>query len=753
MARKKKFKIKKDVLNKIIAVLLIFIAGLGFFKFGFLGKIVKMSGIYLFGGLNLLLFGILLLIAIYLLFKEYIKKNYIIKFFAIVLILIGASMLMHIHYFDNSVSYKNALLATQNDINNMISNVSKGSLYNPVGSGYIGFYITYVFNALIDKTGTIVLAYILLTISFLIFAGHYLSLLIKEFKEKYQENKLKRKEEKRLNKEEQEKQKSKVIINDNNAIKEKTVYSNIEEFEKKEDNHEVKKDSEDIVSLLTEGESEKDFLEKKEEINHFYKLPPLDLLKYSPIVKNDSKQHIEGHIKILEKTLREFGIIGHVVEVNQGPAVTQYEMELQTGTKLNRLLSIDKEISLALAKKDVRIQAPIPGKSTVGVEVPNENVSMVSLREILENIPENKKDNKLMVALGKNIMGKSFFAEINKTPHLLVAGSTGSGKSVCINCILASILMRATPQEVKLVLIDPKKVELTMYENIPHLLHPLITESTKANNVLKTMVVEMENRFLELERKKVKNIEAYNELIEEENKNKKLGEKALKMPYIVVVIDELSDLMLVAGKEVEQSILRITQKARAAGIHLIVATQRPSTDVITGIIKANIPSRLSFTVASGIDSRTILDMTGAEKLLGRGDMLYLPIGQSTPDRVQGAFVSDSELEKITNFVNKQQKQIFNESFLKNVDNSSEKSDMSNVGKSEADKDDTIYNDCLEYVVREGKASTSLLQRRFRLGYNRAANIIDLLEERGVIGPQNGSKPREVLIAFSDQEEK
>ena len=409
-------------------------------------------------------------------------------------------------------------------------------------------------------------------------------------------------------------------------------------------------------------------------------------------------------------------------------------------------------MSLALAKKDVRIEAPIPGKSTVGIEIPNESVSPVSLKEILEQIPQNKVNNKLLVALGKNIMGKPRFAEIDKTPHLLVAGSTGSGKSVCINCIIASILMRAKPDEVKLVLVDPKKVELSMYNGIPHLLMPVVTDAKKASVALQKMVDEMERRYDELEEKNVRNIASYNEWIEKENAVRSDEDKMAKMPYIVVIVDELADLMVVAGKEVEDSILRITQKARAAGIHLIVATQRPSTDVITGVVKANIPSRLSFAVSSGIDSRTILDMTGAEKLIGKGDMLFLPMGESSPERIQGAYVSDEELENLVNYSIAQQKAQYDEKYM-NLENAKDQGNAGGeVHSPNEEYDDPLYDEIVEYVITTGKASASLLQRKFKLGYNRAARIVDLLEERGIIGPQNGSKPREVLVKMEQNDE-
>ena len=428
-------------------------------------------------------------------------------------------------------------------------------------------------------------------------------------------------------------------------------------------------------------------------------------------------------------------------------------MEVQSGTKLNKILSINREISLALAKKDVRIQAPIPGKSTVGIEIANDEIRSVSLREILETSPSNKANSKLLVALGKNIMGRSVFAEIDKMPHLLVAGATGSGKSVCINCIIASILMRTKPDEVKLMMVDPKKVELSMYNGIPHLMMPVVTDPKKASIALQKVVAEMESRYDLFSEKNVKNIATYNEWVEKENAKLPEDAKIKKMHYIVVIVDELADLMLVASKEVEDSIMRITQMARAAGIHLIIATQRPSTDVITGVVKANIPSRISFAVSSSIDSRTILDMGGAEKLLGRGDMLFLPMGENAPERVQGAYVSDEELEKIVDYTVSQQKAMYDERFM---DLTSSAKEQGNAGggikEVEEEYDDPLYNDIVEFVITQGKASASLLQRRFKLGYNRAARIVDLLEERGIIGPQNGSKPREVLVKLGSEED-
>ena len=409
-------------------------------------------------------------------------------------------------------------------------------------------------------------------------------------------------------------------------------------------------------------------------------------------------------------------------------------------------MGINKEIALAMAAKDVRIQAPIPGKSTIGIEIPNPVISPVKIKEIVGNVPKSQEGAKLLVSLGKDIMGRVQTADISKMPHLLVAGSTGSGKSVCINSFIATLLMRYRPDEVKLVLVDPKKVELSNYNGIPHLLCPVVTNPKKASIALQKIVAEMERRYELFSEKEVKNIGTYNEWVEKENKrNPELN--LPKMTYIVVIIDELADLMLVAAKEVEDSIMRITQMARAAGIHLIVATQRPSTDVITGVVKANIPSRIAFAVASQIDSRTILDAPGAEKLLGKGDMLYLPMGENVPIRIQGCFISDDEIRRLIEYVCKEQVAQYDNSLTE------EPADNHNpVSGDPEEYDDPLYNEIVEFAIQTGKISASLLQRRFRLGYNRAARVVDLLEERGIVGPANGSKPREVLVKLENKDQ-
>ena len=462
-----------------------------------------------------------------------------------------------------------------------------------------------------------------------------------------------------------------------------------------------------------------------------------DLLIKAVHSDNDA---IEKNIVNLENVLKDFNISGRVVEVHVGPTVSQYELEIKSGTKLSRILNINREIALKLAKKDVRIEAPIPGKTTVGIEFANDNPSSVSFYEIMNSKIMRENKDPLLAPLGKSIMGDIGVCRINKMPHLLIAGTTGSGKSVCVNGIICSILMRARPDEVKLMMVDPKVVELSVYNGVPHLICPVVTDPKKANIALQKMVTEMENRYQMFGATKTKNIESYNEFIDNYN-SKHPDDKKQRLPYIVIIIDELSDLMMVAAKEVEASILRITQKARAAGIHLIVATQRPSTEVITGLIKANIPSRIAFAVGSGVDSRTILDQVGAEKLLGKGDMLFLPIGANSPTRIQGSFITDDEIKRIIDFVTKESEADYDDAFM-NLDSAS-----SGEGgeKGVTDNDvDSLYNEVVDFVETSGKASASLIQRKFSIGYNRAARIMDQLEGHGIIGPQNGSKPREVF---------
>lgn len=480
--------------------------------------------------------------------------------------------------------------------------------------------------------------------------------------------------------------------------------------------------------------------------NKKYHLPPLSLLHNVVNKKQgENKNHAVESAERLTAVLNEFGVHASINNISIGPSITKYELKLETGTRVNKIMSLQDDIKLALAAKDIRIEAPIPGKPAVGVEIPNLVSSMVSFKEVFKNIPDKYKDNKLVVPLGKDVNGQVIYAELNKMPHLLIAGATGSGKSVCVNTIISSILMRAKPDEVKLILVDPKKVELSNYNGVPHLLAPVVTDPKKAAATLRETVSEMERRYDLFASANVRKIETYNQYVEKKNQENDAEHQLEKLPYIVVILDEVADLMMVASKDVEDCIMRIAQLARAAGIHLIVATQRPSTDIITGVIKANIPSRIAFAVSSSIDSRTILDCTGAEKLLGKGDMLFLPMGSNSPIRVQGAYVDDSEVEAITYYTTKQQEASYDERYT-NV------KPISAVAASKEEQEDEEYEMCRAFVIQAQKASTSLLQRQFRIGYNKAARIIDQLEADGIIGPQIGSKPREVYVRGYNEEE-
>ncbi|WP_026828052.1 DNA translocase FtsK [Exiguobacterium artemiae] len=462
-----------------------------------------------------------------------------------------------------------------------------------------------------------------------------------------------------------------------------------------------------------------------------YQLPSLDLLA-EPVTKDLSGENkrLKDNATKLIATLKSFGIGAKVLKIHLGPSVTKYEIEPDQGIKLSRITGLADDLALALAAKDIRIEAPIPGKAAVGIEVPNREVAMVSLREVLGAESVQADPDRLLVALGRSISGETVTAKLNKMPHVLVAGSTGSGKSVCINGMIVSILMRARPDEVRLMMIDPKMVELNVYNGIPHLLAPVVTDPKKAAQALKQVVSEMERRYEIFSQNGARNIEGYNALIDKMNAEEKVHQR---LPYIVVIVDELADLMMVASNEVEDAIMRLAQMARAAGIHMVIATQRPSVDIITGVIKANIPSRIAFSVSSGTDSRTILDTSGADKLLGRGDMLLLGNGMNKPVRVQGAFLSDEEVETIVNHVISQQKAQYVEAMI-----------PKDIPEGETEVDDPLYDEVVQFILTQETASTSMIQRKYRIGYNRAARLIDALEENGLIGPSEGSKPRRVM---------
>ena len=477
-----------------------------------------------------------------------------------------------------------------------------------------------------------------------------------------------------------------------------------------------------------------------------YEYPPIELLS-----KPDKKK-LKGGAKALtdtatklQKTLYSFGVSAKVENVSVGPAITRYELKPAEGVRVSKIANLADDIALNLAAETIRIEAPIPGKQAVGIEVPNKEKEAVHLREVLESEEFQNNKSKLTVALGKDVAGNIQLADIAKMPHVLIAGSTGSGKSVCINTIISSIIFNAKPSEVKMVMVDPKVVELSVYNGIPHLLIPVVTDPKKAAGALAWAVQEMDNRYNLFAAKGVRDIKGYNKAIEKE-------EGQGKLPQIVIIVDELADLMMVAAKDVEEAICRLAQKARAAGMHLVIATQRPSVDVITGLIKANVPSRIAFAVSSQVDSRTILDSVGAEKLLGKGDMLFFPTGYPKPVRVQGAFVSDEEVEKIVGFVKQNGTANYSEDILETIENSNKTEKELMQEQAEDDETDPFLMDAIDAVVEQGTASTSFIQRKFKVGYARAGRIIDQMEERGIISGYQGSKPREVLMSKERLEE-
>ena len=477
-----------------------------------------------------------------------------------------------------------------------------------------------------------------------------------------------------------------------------------------------------------------------------YEYPPIELLS-----KPDKKK-LKGGAKALtdtatklQKTLYSFGVSAKVENVSVGPAITRYELKPAEGVRVSKIANLADDIALNLAAETIRIEAPIPGKQAVGIEVPNKEKEAVHLREVLESEEFQNNKSKLTVALGKDVAGNIQLADIAKMPHVLIAGSTGSGKSVCINTIISSIIYNAKPSEVKMVMVDPKVVELSVYNGIPHLLIPVVTDPKKAAGALAWAVQEMDNRYNLFAAKGVRDIKGYNKAIEKEE-----GQGTL--PQIVIIVDELADLMMVAAKDVEEAICRLAQKARAAGMHLVIATQRPSVDVITGLIKANVPSRIAFAVSSQVDSRTIFDSVGAEKLLGKGDMLFFPTGFPKPVRVQGAFVSDEDVEKIVGFVKKNGTANYSEDILETIENSNKTEKELAQEQAEDDETDPFLMDAIEAVIEQGTASTSFIQRRFKVGYARAGRIIDQMEERGIISGYQGSKPREVLMPKERWEE-
>ena len=740
----KKKKTKKDETEKVgfsaeLTGLILILIGIIGFGFGPVGSIIKKFAMFLVGGwawIFLLIF--VLILGIYMLIKRCLPKFFSQKLVGLYVLIIVVLVASHFGFIEKCNGAGDIFQSTIDQYMERISTIgsntalfTSGDTSIEIGGGVIGAIFSVGLSSLFGLTGTKIVCIILTLFGFILFFNITFVDILNKIKSFF--SKLK-----------------------NTTPKEKPQKEEVYQYEEDQEFEEKKNDKIIITSmeeLKTMKEPQKENLETNKEsiyeANSNYTLPPLSLLDdvTPPKKTSASNNYIRSNKENLERVLKDFQINGQVVEIHIGPAVTQYEVKVPSGTKVSRIVGINKEIALALAAKDVRIQAPIPGKSTIGIEIPNPSISAVKFKEVLAHESKAMSDAKIVVALGKDIMGRPQLADLSKMPHLLIAGSTGSGKSVCTNTMICSILMRYKPDEVKLMLVDPKKVELSNYNGVPHLLCPVVSDPKKASIALQKLVSEMDKRYDLFSEKNVKNIGGYNDWVMKENKSNNTN--IPKMPYIVAIIDELADLMLVASKEVEDSIMRITQMARAAGIHLIVATQRPSTDVITGVVKANIPSRIAFAVASNIDSRTILDMSGAEKLLGKGDMLYLPMGENVPIRIQGCFITDDEIKRIIDYVCKEQVAHYSEE-MQNLDATG--SGIHGSPGEVEEYDDPLYNEIVEFAIQTGKVSTSLLQRRFRLGYNRAARVVDLLEERGIVGPPNGSKPREVLVKLEDKNE-
>lgn len=748
--KSKSDQISDELKIRIFSLIGIFIIIVSALKLGVIGENINYFLSYLVGNFVGILYALTIIFGCYVLYKAKLPKMTGPRAIGIYLSLIAILTIISINNDDNTGMQLINQYITNNSLN-------KG--------GLIGVILYGVLSTLFDKIGTIIASGIVLVIGLALL----LSKTYFEYRKKTQP--LRQPKKQRIKQASntvtdfftKKKDASKVLFPDSAfdskedskskqfSEKKKTKIHQMTPVEDEDATTKLEFNTDsmslDIIEKEIKTKSNNDKDEKSINFsstsNKSYRLPPITLLKNIGIKKiGDNKNFALDNADRLTEVLREFGVNATISDIFIGPTVTKYELKLETGTRVNKIMQLQDDIKLALASKDIRIEAPIPGKAAVGVEIPNHEASMVTFKEVFKDIPKDLQSNKLVVPLGKDISGKCTVAQLDKMPHLLIAGATGSGKSVCVNTIICSILMRAKPDEVKLILVDPKKVELSNYNGIPHLLAPVVTDPKKAAATLREVVSEMERRYDLFAKNNVRNISGYNTFANKKNQQLEENDQIEVLPFIVVILDEVADLMMVASKDVEDCIMRIAQMARAAGIHLIVATQRPSTDIITGVIKANIPSRIAFAVSSSIDSRTILDTSGAEKLLGKGDMLFSPMGSSSPIRIQGAFVSDDEVEAITYYSKQQQEVKYDERF-ENVKPTDSKS------SSNEDNNDEEYEMCRAFVIQEQKASTSLLQRRFRIGYNKAARIIDQLENDGVIGPQTGSKPREVYIRGYD----
>lgn len=701
----KKIKSISLTIKIISAIITVAVLLLALFELGIIGQVLATGLLFLFGDHFQVLSVLLAILLLWIFIGEVSKKYKIRSIIASILLLFGSLILISIIYAKD--------LTGQQLIKDFFDNMSlivKREI--PAGGGVIGTVTYGLLYYLAAKTGSIIIAISAVLIALV---------LVLNFGKMQSKEKLEKRAEKDLK-------------TDSKVESIFTKGSKLIKLDKDEGKFQ-KESKREVEVEIAESPRTNSVGTVKTFSN--YNLPNLDLLEVAKpnekALRNNEAAAKEKGKRLIE-ILNNFGIAATLIRTHIGPSVTKFEVRPDSNVKITRINAISDNIKMELAAKNIRIESPIPGRNAVGIEIPNAETTPVRLYELMRSIPSVLASKQLLLALGKDLLGQTVYCELDKMPHLLIAGSTGSGKSVSINSIITTLLLRTSPHEVKLVLIDPKKVEFTQFENVPHLMSKIISDANEASRGLKRIVEIMENRYNDFSKIGVRNITGYNEYVKDHP-----NQGYDFMYWIVVIIDELADLMATAGKEVELSIQRITQLARAAGIHLIVATQRPSTDVITGIIKTNIPSRISFAVSSGTDSRIILDQTGAERLLGNGDMLYFPIGEPAPLRLQGVYVTDNEVNQVASFAKAQMKPVFDLAF-EDLESDGEDSYLD----SEAYQDE-LYDEILDYIIEEQKASTSLLQRRFGIGYNRAARIIDKLEAQRIIGPMQGSKPRDVLI--------
>ncbi|WP_137597158.1 FtsK/SpoIIIE family DNA translocase [Paucilactobacillus kaifaensis] len=745
--RKTNNKNKYDsALNNLLGVVIILLVLLGLFNLGAVGTLVANMFRVIVGQTYPVMLVVIAIYAIGLTFKGRWPRFNRRLLIGGLLAYVGLVLLFHGAMFSQLDRHSDFATITWTNLN---QDIIQGSLDMPVGGGMLGAYLYQLSYFLVSDLGTTLLAWLLVLIGIVIFfnlpvtkilssIGTVIGKVMTQMKvaqKNHEKNKNKAPKKSRATKAKEPVQEE--LLASDEPKRPIPDFFNDDKAEPKDDktpNITVASDSEERGSSKTdEGETEVKLQPAQESENADYQLPSTNLLtKVQATDQSKELNAIKVNTKTLQDTLASFGVDAQVENVNLGPSVTKYELRPAVGVKVSRIVHLADDLALALAAKDIRIEAPIPGKSLIGIEVPNRQIATVGFRDMVEAAPKN--DKMLEVPLGRAVTGQVMTADLTKMPHLLIAGATGSGKSVAINVIITSILLKAKPHQVKFLMIDPKKVELSVYNGIPHLLSPVVSEPKRAAKALAKVVSEMERRYELFAGFGVRNIAGYNKMVQESNEHD--NEDHPYLPLILVIVDELADLMMTVSNDVEDAIVRIAQMGRAAGIHMILATQRPSVDVITGLIKANVPSRIAFAVSSGIDSRTILDSNGAEKLLGRGDMLFMPIDQNKPVRVQGAFVSDRDVEAVVNFIKQQQTAQYDDSMVV-------KDEEIQADENKEDEDE-LFSEALDFVVEQQKASTSLIQRRFRIGYNRAARMIDEMEQRGFIGPSEGSKPRQVF---------